>query len=69
MIRRAGRIATEEIPGFCSEIVSVTFCMKMRPFSCSFGFPSFVTSDRVDILFLGLLTLISLQQRRIISKR
>ena len=49
-------------------MVSVTFCMKMRPLSCNFGFPSLVTRDRVDILFFGLLTLISLQQRRIISK-
>ena len=57
------------LPGFWSEIVSVTFCMKIRPLSCSFGFPSLVTSERVDILFFGLLTLISLQQRRIISKR
>jgi hypothetical protein len=61
--------AVAVLPGFCSDIVSVTFCMKIRPFSCSFGFPSFVTSDLVDILFFGLLTLISLQQRRIISKR
>jgi len=56
-------------PGFWREMVSVTFCMKMRPLSCNFGFPSLVTRDRVDILFFGLLTLISLQQRRIISKR
>lgn len=47
----------------------MTFCMKIRPFNCSFGFPSFVTRDLVDILFLGLLTFISLQQSSIISKR
>ena len=69
MVRCAGRVLVGDIPGFCSEIVSVTFCIKMRPLSCSFGFPSFVTSDRVDILFFGLLTLISLQHRRIISNR
>ena len=50
-------------------MVSVTFCIKIRPFSCSFGFPSFVTKDLVDILFFGLLTLISLQQSSIISNR
>lgn len=56
-------------PGFCSEMVSVTFCMNMRPFNCNFGFPSFVTNDLVDILFFGLLMLISLQHRRIISNK
>ena len=43
--------------------------MKMRPLSCNFGFPSFVTSDLVDILFFGLLILISLQQSNIISNK
>jgi hypothetical protein len=49
-------------PGFCSDMVSVTFCMKMRPLSCNFGLPSLVTKVRVDILFFGLFTLDHLEE-------
>lgn len=54
-------------PGFWSEMVSVTFCMKMRPLSWSRGLPALLTIGL--LIFFALLALSSLQQSNIISKR
>lgn len=55
------------VPGLLWHTVSVTFCMKMRPLSCSRVLP-FLSTAFFD-LFFDLLGLISLQHSRIIWNR
>lgn len=57
------------VPGLAAETRSVTFCIKMRPLSCSLGLPRLSTSCLFEYLFLGLDRSMSLQQRRMVSKR
>lgn len=59
----------QSIPDLEALMMSVTFCMKMRPLSCIFGLPFLSTMGREDILFLGLFLSMSLQHRRIDSKK
>lgn len=68
-----GRIRKQwNLPGLARKTVSVTFCIKMRPFKCSLGSPfrsGGGCCGLFTILFFCLLGFASLQHSSILSKR